>query len=183
MGGAPGGAAEVAEPDRRLECCMAYESPEIVDACQFHPWDAMAPVALAAIVRRGPFKATAETGCGGSTILLSRASRLHTVFAIEGADRTISTLQQHPQLRGEAVVFVDCETKHTLSRSSLLFAPGSGQAGGSCWTIFKFRLFTRCSNSCVWNRQSCWRRSVCGRPFSAKWRMRSPSRTGGRSRE
>lgn len=91
------------------------ENVDILDAWEFHPWDAMAPAALAALVRRGPFEATAETGCGGSTILLSRLSRLHTVFAIEGLDRTISTLGEHPNLRRDAVVFVEGETKDTLA--------------------------------------------------------------------
>lgn len=106
----------MADSAGRLEWFMPNRSEhvDIAEACQFHPWDAMAPAALAAIERRGPFAATAETGCGGSTILLSRESGLHTVFAIEGVDRTISSLRQHPQLRGEAVVFVEGETKDTL---------------------------------------------------------------------
>lgn len=118
MGGALIGVAEVAEPGRGLKWAMAYERADILEACQFHAWDAMAPAALEAIVRRGPFESTAETGCGGSTILLSRASQRHTVFAIEGSDRTISTLQQHPKLNRESVVFVEGETKLTLATHS-----------------------------------------------------------------
>jgi hypothetical protein len=59
-------------------------------ALQFHPWDAMAPAALEALAKRGPFQFSAETGCGGSTIVLSHVSKHHTAFAIEGADRTIT---------------------------------------------------------------------------------------------
>lgn len=116
MGGAFSGVAGVADSAGRLEWFMPNRSErvDIAEASQFHPWDAMAPAALEAIERRGPFVATAETGCGGSTILLSRESGLHTVFAIEGVDRTISNLRQHPQLRGEAVTFVEGETKNTL---------------------------------------------------------------------
>jgi len=85
-------------------------------AVEFHPWDAMAPAALAGIERRGPFQFSAETGCGGSTILLSQISGNHTAFALEGADRTISDLRAHEDLRGERVVFVEGETRCTLPR-------------------------------------------------------------------
>jgi precorrin-6B methylase 2 len=74
----------------------------------------MAPAALAGIVRRGPFGATAETGCGGSTIILSRMSGRHLAFAIEGADRTISELREQDDFRAEGVTFVEGESKETL---------------------------------------------------------------------
>jgi precorrin-6B methylase 2 len=80
----------------------------------FHPWDAMAPAALAAIERRGPFRATAETGCGGSTIILSHASEHHTAFAVEGSEKTISELRKRSDLLGDRVTFVEGETKDTL---------------------------------------------------------------------
>jgi Methyltransferase domain len=83
-------------------------------ALEFHPWDAMAPAALAGIERRGPFQFSAETGCGGSTIVFSQISGQHTAFALEGADRTISGLRAHADLRGERVVFVEGETRCTL---------------------------------------------------------------------
>ncbi len=83
-------------------------------ATGFHPWDAMSPMALSAILKRGPFRSTVETGCGGSTIVLSHASDRHTAFAIEGEDRTISELRKHSDLRTEKVVLVEGETKHTL---------------------------------------------------------------------
>ena len=86
----------------------------VMRAGGFHPWDAMTPMALSAILKRGPFRATVETGCGGSTIVLSHASDRHTAFAIEGSDRTIAELRQHPDLRGEKVTFVEGETKDTL---------------------------------------------------------------------
>jgi Methyltransferase domain len=86
----------------------------IARASSFHPWDAMTPAALAAILERGPFQSSAETGCGGSTIVLSHASDRHIAFAIEGKDRTITELTDHIDLRTESVIFVEGETKDTL---------------------------------------------------------------------
>jgi precorrin-6B methylase 2 len=86
----------------------------VMRASGFHPWDAMAPMALSAILKRGPFRSTAETGCGGSTIVLSQASDRHTAFAIDGNDRTISELRKNSDLRSEKVNFVEGETKATL---------------------------------------------------------------------
>src|SRR5580700_5105604 len=83
-------------------------------AGEFHPWDAMSPRALTAILARGPFRSTAETGCGGSTIVLSHASERHTAFAIEGENRTISAVRAHGDCRSERVIFVEGETKVTL---------------------------------------------------------------------
>jgi precorrin-6B methylase 2 len=86
----------------------------IVRAAAFHSWDAMAPAALAGIQERGPFQSSAETGCGGSTIVLSHASECHIAFAIEGKDRTVTELRQQSDLRTENVIFVEGETKDTL---------------------------------------------------------------------
>ncbi len=86
----------------------------IARAVRFHPWDAMAAPALEAIASRGPFRNSAETGCGGSTILLSRLSQRHTTFAIEGENQTITRLREHPDLRRETVIFVEGETRRTL---------------------------------------------------------------------
>jgi len=83
-------------------------------ASSFHPWDAMSPKALSAILKRGPFQCSAETGCGGSTIVLSHASDRHTAFAIEGEDRTITLLRTHGDLCAERVIFVEGETKVTV---------------------------------------------------------------------
>lgn len=86
----------------------------LVRSSEFNPWDAMAPAALAAIEKRGPFRSTAETGCGGSTIVLSHASEYHVAFGIEGEFQTITELRKHPSLRGNAVTFVEGETRLTL---------------------------------------------------------------------
>ena len=86
----------------------------IARALEFHPWDAMAPAALEALAKRGPFEFSAETGCGGSTIVLSNISQHHTAFAIEGADRTITGLRQYSGFRADSVVFVEGETRRTL---------------------------------------------------------------------
>jgi precorrin-6B methylase 2 len=86
----------------------------VTRASGFHPWDAMTPMALSAILERGPFRSSAETGCGGSTIVLSHASDRHTAFAIDGKDRTIAELQMQKDLRAGKVSFVEGETKDTL---------------------------------------------------------------------
>jgi len=86
----------------------------IARAVQFHPWDAMAPAALEAVAKRGPFEFSAETGCGGSTIVLSQISQHHTAFAIEGAEGTITALRQHSDFRPDGVLFVEGETRRTL---------------------------------------------------------------------
>jgi precorrin-6B methylase 2 len=86
----------------------------VARASGFHPWDAMAPAALSGILQRGPFRSSAETGCGGSTIVLSQASDRHVAFAIEGADGTIAELRKRSDLRAENVTFVEGETKDTL---------------------------------------------------------------------
>ncbi|MGD1074170.1 MAG: class I SAM-dependent methyltransferase [Bryobacteraceae bacterium] len=91
------------------------QDPDLVKrASGFHPWDAMSPMALSAILKRGPFRSTVETGCGGSTIVLSHASDRHMAFAIDGKDRTISELRKHSDLRTGKVTFVEGETKDTL---------------------------------------------------------------------
>jgi precorrin-6B methylase 2 len=86
----------------------------IARALEFHPWDAMAPAALEALAKRGPFQFSAETGCGGSTIVLSHVSNQHTAFAIEGTERTITGLRQHADFRPDNVAFVEGETRRTL---------------------------------------------------------------------
>jgi len=86
----------------------------VMRASAFHPWDAMSADALSAILKRGPYRATVETGCGGSTVVLSQASERHTAFAIEGQDRTISELRKHDDLRAATAIFVEGETKDTL---------------------------------------------------------------------
>lgn len=95
-----------------------HDAGLIARAGRFHPWDAMAPAALAGLLARGPFRATAETGCGGSTIALSHASERHLAFALEGPDRTVTALRAHPDLRQERVVFLEGETRDTLPRFS-----------------------------------------------------------------
>lgn len=93
----------------------------ILRASHYHPWDAMAPAALEAIAARGPFRASAETGCGGSTIVLSRLSPHHTVFAIEGENNTISNLKRHPDLESANAHFVEGETSASLPNRVLPF--------------------------------------------------------------
>jgi precorrin-6B methylase 2 len=94
---------------------VSMHDPDLIArASSFHPWDAMAPVALAGILRRGPFRYSAETGCGGSTIVLSHASERHVAFAIEGENRTITGLRNRGDFQKENVIFVEGETRDTL---------------------------------------------------------------------
>jgi hypothetical protein len=93
---------------------VSTDSALVERAGSFHRWDAMAPAALEGILRRGPFGLSAETGCGGSTIILSHASERHVAFAIEGGSRTITGLRGHGDLRAENVTFVEGETRETL---------------------------------------------------------------------
>jgi precorrin-6B methylase 2 len=94
---------------------MPMNDPELVTrASRFHPWDAMAPAALSGILDRGPFRLTAETGCGGSTIVFSHASEHHVAFAIQGENRTISKLREQDDFRADTVNFIEGESKHTL---------------------------------------------------------------------
>jgi precorrin-6B methylase 2 len=89
--------------------------PGLIDkASRFHAWDAMAPAALQAIAKRAPFRLSVETGCGGSTIVLSHSSQRHIAFAIEGENRTITSLRQGQDLQAGNVTFVEGETKRTL---------------------------------------------------------------------
>jgi len=91
------------------------EDPALIArAAAFHPWDAMAPAALAGILKRGPFERTAETGSGGSTMVLSHASDGHTAFAIEDDNRTITGLRNQADLHADRVTFVEGETRDTL---------------------------------------------------------------------
>lgn len=94
---------------------MSTHDPDLIArASSFHAWDAMAPAALEGILRRRPFRNTAETGCGGSTIVLSHASDRHIAFAIEGENRTITELRKHSDIRNENVTVVEGETRDTL---------------------------------------------------------------------
>ncbi len=86
-------------------------------AATFHSWDAMAPAALNAIARRlssKPIQASAETGCGGSTIVFSQFTPRHVAFAIEGENQTITQLRARTDLRNGTVTFVEGETRDTL---------------------------------------------------------------------
>jgi len=91
-----------------------HDDDLIARAGSFHPWDAMAPAALAGLLKRGPFRGTVDTGCGGSTIVLSHASERHVAFAIEGNDHTITGLRAHGDLLAGKVTFVEGETRETV---------------------------------------------------------------------
>lgn len=91
-----------------------HDAELIRTASAFHPWDAMAPAALSAILKRAPFRASAETGCGGSTIVFSNASEQHFAFAIEGKDFTLTELRRQHHFRSETVRIVEGDTRRTV---------------------------------------------------------------------
>ena len=91
----------------------------VARASRFHPWDAMAPAALSGILDRGPFGCSAETGSGGSTIVLSHASKRHVAFAIEGENRTISELREHSDFRAGNVTFIEGESNRRCRDTAL----------------------------------------------------------------
>src|SRR5260370_14306627 len=108
----------------------------------FHPWDAMAPAALAAMLRRGPFESTAETGCGGSTIVLSHASQRRTAFQagrvtfVEGESK--DTLPGYLFEGPLDLVLLDGPNAYPLHKSnSHICSHGSGPAGSWSSTIFQ----------------------------------------------
>jgi len=69
---------------------------------------------LAALAAARDVAASVETGAGASTLLLSHASRSHTVFTVAGADGRLEPVRRSPLLRSDAVTFVEGPTQRTL---------------------------------------------------------------------
>ena len=61
---------------------------------------------------------SAETGSGKTTLLFSHLSRHHTVFAVEGDNRSITVVRNSPLLRAAAVQFIEGPTQATLPHHS-----------------------------------------------------------------
>lgn len=70
---------------------------------------------LAQLVAPRRLRASAETGAGASTLLLSHSSERHLVFSL-GRDRRLDPIRESPLLRRESVTFVDGPTQETLPR-------------------------------------------------------------------
>lgn len=82
-----------------------------------HPGDTLSPKVLQGIVKHvatRPIHYSAETGSGGSTLLLSHLSEQHTVFAIDDANRSISTIRGSLLLNAATTTFVEGPTQTTL---------------------------------------------------------------------
>ncbi len=81
-----------------------------------HAGGPCAPAALEAIARHsgGAIEASAETGCGASTLLFSHLSRRHTVFTLGERDDGYAAACASPLLERGAVTFVLGPTHRTL---------------------------------------------------------------------
>jgi hypothetical protein len=86
-------------------------------APRLHKAGTFSAVALEAFVRHAsarPLRATAETGSGASTLLLSHLSDHHTVFAMDGGTGSVRAVASSPLLRPGIVTFVEGPTQLTL---------------------------------------------------------------------
>lgn len=74
------------------------------------------PAVLARIAAHGPFRCSAETGTGKSTLLLSHLSDEHTVFTLDdaGQGESLAAVRASPLLRAEHVSFVVGPSQRTL---------------------------------------------------------------------
>ena len=86
-------------------------------APQLHTAGTMSPAALEALVSRAQrrnIRASAETGCGASTLLLSHLSAHHTVFALDGGTGSVANVRQSPLLKPGTVTFIEGPSQATL---------------------------------------------------------------------
>jgi hypothetical protein len=95
----------------------------ILDAARsLNPGDALSPEVLRAIARHAGdhgFARSAETGAGGSTLLLSNLSRAHTVFAAENSTNTLARVRASPLFRADRTTIVEGPTQRTLPAHAL----------------------------------------------------------------
>src|SRR5579871_5560834 len=88
-------------------------------APQLHTAGTMSAAALEALVnqaQRRNIRASAETGCGASTLLLSHLSEHHTVFALDGGTGSVVNVRQSPLLKPGTVTFIEGPSQATLPR-------------------------------------------------------------------
>jgi len=91
----------------------------ITIAPALHKAGTFSAVTLKAFVRHASarlVRASAETGSGASTLLLSHISDDHTVFAMDGGTGSINAIRASSLLRQEALTFVEGPTQLTLPR-------------------------------------------------------------------
>jgi hypothetical protein len=70
--------------------------------------------ALARAVHLRQIHNSVETGSGATTLLFSRVSERHTVFATDGGSGSITNVRRSPLLRENVVTFVEGPTQATL---------------------------------------------------------------------
>ena len=102
-------------PDISLED-LARELAELPES--WHGAGTVQPQVLSTLVRlarAAEIRRSVETGAGRTTVLLSRLSPDHTVFAVD-AGGSISAARSHPRFRAETVRFVEGVTQRTLPR-------------------------------------------------------------------
>lgn len=91
---------------------------DLVAAAQdLNPGDNLSPRVLRAIARHAaarPVLRSAETGAGGSTLLLSQISGHHTAFAIEGDNRIVTRVKASVFFREGTTGIVEGPTQATL---------------------------------------------------------------------
>jgi hypothetical protein len=90
---------------------------DILDAARsLNPGDNLPPRVLSAIAEHAgdAVRFSVETGCGGSTLLLSHLSRRHQVFAIEGDNRILSRVRRSALFRADSTEFIEGPTQRTL---------------------------------------------------------------------
>jgi predicted O-methyltransferase YrrM len=84
-----------------------------------HKAGTFSTVTLEAIRRHAtaaPVAASAETGSGASTLLLSHISKAHTVFAMDLDTGSVRQVEASPLLKPGVVTFVEGPTQQTLPR-------------------------------------------------------------------
>jgi hypothetical protein len=90
-------------------------------APSLHKAGTFSTATLEAILRHGtekPVHHSVETGSGASTLLFSHLSEQHTVFALDGGDGSIRSIENHPLIRKDIVTFVEGPTQLTLPKHS-----------------------------------------------------------------
>jgi hypothetical protein len=102
---------------------MAAISPIVTEIARlprdWHLAGSVGPAVLHAIVRHVGARQVShslETGSGRTTLLFSHLSQDHKVFAIEGDNRSISSVRESPLLNRATVEFIEGPTQLTLPR-------------------------------------------------------------------
>lgn len=96
----------------RISCPIFSKSRPV-----YTPGDTLSPKVLQGIVKHvgaTPIRHSAETGCGGSTLLLSHLSEQHTVFAIDDANKSIARVHNSLLFNADTTTFVEGPTQTTL---------------------------------------------------------------------